>query len=189
MLHTQRGAIYPLRKVRSFNMCSKMMEILYQLIVASTVHTLLWCALALVTPIDWRKILGKLALWLAPKWILLNLWCRGAHWTNCYPSLVYPDFFIMSVTVTNCFHPQLNDFLCYFILFICMHLTYFIQHTAAGFYKPKSIFCVAVSSQLWAISINHAALSLIDVSMLSCTQLTWHIQPPASCKGKQRMIK
>lgn len=174
MLHTQRGAIYPLRKVRSFNMCSKMMEILYQLFVASTVHTLLWCALALVTPIDWRKILGKLDLWLAPKWILFNLWCRGAHWTNCYPSLVYPDFFIMSVTVTNCFHPQLNNYLIYLYASDILHTTY----CSWILWTKKHIMCCSV---ITAMSYQHQSCCFVFNRCEHAVLHTANLTHPASC--------
>ena len=79
-----------LRKLRSFNVCSKMLEIfsLWWPVYCSLLWFVWGAASEPATSTDSTNSSGRLALWLAANMTLRKLWWRGGHWKNCYPSWI-----------------------------------------------------------------------------------------------------
>ena len=71
--------LYFLRKLRSFEVCTKMLEIFYQSVVSSTIFfaAVCWGRSIRATPTDLKKLSRRLALYLVSGWSLLSLWWRG----------------------------------------------------------------------------------------------------------------
>ena len=72
--------LYFLRKLRSFEVCTKMLEIFYQSVVSSTIFFAAVCWGSSIRATDTNrleKLSRRLALYLVSGWSLLSLWWRG----------------------------------------------------------------------------------------------------------------
>ena len=68
--------LYFLMKLRSFNMCSKMLEIFYQSVVASTILFAAVCWGSSIRASDTSRLDKTISGWVSG-WSLLRPWWRG----------------------------------------------------------------------------------------------------------------